>query len=75
MERSLVIPSPKVINTKKCEEDHPINMLPISEKIMEVFIKKQILDHGKVNNILIPNQSGFRDKHSCESSIQLVVSK
>lgn len=72
---SLVIPVPKVINTKICEEHRPINMLPISEKIMEVFIKEQILDHVKVNNILIPNQSGFRDKHSCESSIQLVVSR
>lgn len=72
---SLVIPVPKVINTKKCEEHRPINMQPVSEKTMEVFIKEQILDHVKINNILIPNQSGFRDKHSCESSIQLVVSK
>ena len=39
---SLVKPVPKVINTKKCEEHLPINMLPISEKIMEVFIQEQI---------------------------------
>lgn len=50
-------------------------MLPICEKIMEVFIKEQIIEHVYNNNILIESQSGFREKHSCESSIQLIVSK
>lgn len=72
---SIVVPVPKVVSTKKSEEHRPINTLPISEKVMEIHIKEQLLSHVNSNNILIENQSGFRDKHSCETSIQLVVSK
>lgn len=72
---STVIPVPKVSNTKKGEEHRPINMMPLAEKIMEMFIKQQFLDHLNKNDILIENQSGFRERHSCESSIQLLISK
>ena len=42
---------------------------------MEIFIKGQFLNHLNENEILIENQSGFRNQHACESSIQLVISK
>ena len=72
---SIVVPVPKVLSSIKSEEHRPINMLPLSEKVMEIFINEQLLTHVNSNNILIENQSRFRDKHSCETSIQLVVSK
>lgn len=72
---SIVSPIQKVTNTKKCEEFRPINMVPLCEKVLELFIKQQLLTHVNINKILIENQSGFREKHSCETAIQLVVSK
>lgn len=42
---------------------------------MELYVKEELLNHINKNNILIGNQSGFRTKHSCESSLQLVVSR
>lgn len=72
---STVAPVPKVINTNKVEEYRPINMLPLCEKIMEIQVKHQLAEHLQLNKILIEQQSGFREKHSCESALQLVLAQ
>lgn len=64
---SIIIPVPKVQNTRVHTEFRPINTVELYEKVLELVVKAQLQLHCDKNNILIPNQSGFREKHSCES--------
>jgi hypothetical protein len=68
---SLVIPIPKVSNTKKCMS---INMLSNLEKILEIEVKEQLVQYLDVKNLVIAQQSGFRASHSCETALNLVLS-
>lgn len=72
---STVIPIQKVVNTNKAAEFRPINTLPPIEKIIELAVYDQLLEHITNYNILISNQSGFRKKHSCETALQLTLCK
>lgn len=67
---SIVVPIPKVVGTCKAEEHRPINILPTYEKLLELAIKKQLLKYMEENNILVDQQSGFREKFSCETALQ-----
>lgn len=66
---STVVPIPKVKNSIKCEDKRPINKLPICDKILEKIVKNQIDEYLENNQILNEKQSGFRKKHSCETSL------
>lgn len=72
---STIVPIQKVNNTIKSEEFRPVNTLPSIEKVLELVVYEQLLEHVNNNSILITNQSGFRKKYSCESALQLMVSK
>jgi exonuclease III len=72
---SLVIPIQKVAGTIKAEEFRPINMLHTLEKILELVVKGQLLTYLKNNNLLIQEQSGYREGHSCETALNLVLAK
>ena len=72
---SLVVPIQKVAGTSKAEEFRPINMLHTLEKILELFIKGQLLNYLNMNSLLIPEQSGYREGHSCETALNLVLAK
>lgn len=72
---SLVVPIEKVAGTDKAEEYRPINMLPIYEKTLELTVKEQLLDYISENNILVPEQSGYRKNHSCETALNLLLAK
>lgn len=71
--RSTIVPIQKVKNTKKPEELRPINTLPSDEKILETVIKNQLVNYLDTNNIIVPIQSGFREKHSCETALNMVI--
>jgi hypothetical protein len=71
---STVVPIQKVRGSNKCADLRPINMLPIAEKILEEAVITQLKEFVKTENILVPEQSGFREKHSTETAIQLVLS-
>ncbi|CAH0562894.1 unnamed protein product [Brassicogethes aeneus] len=66
---STVIPVPKVQNTKSHNEFRPINTVPIYEKVIELCVKEQLLNYCVNNKIIVSNQSGFRENHSCESVV------
>lgn len=66
---STVIPVPKVPGTKLCKEFRPINTVAVYEKVLELTAKKQLQDHCDRNKILVIHQSGFRERHSCESVV------
>lgn len=72
---STIFPIPKVANTIECSEFRPINTLPVVEKILEMVVYRQLLQHVEKYEILLPYQSGFRQNHSCESALQLTLSK
>lgn len=60
--------------TIKCSEFGPINVLPIHEKLLECTVHKQIMSYINTYNILIETHSGFRENHSSETSLRLVLS-
>lgn len=64
---SVIIPVPKVANTVLCEEFRPINTVPPYEKVLEIAVKNQLLTYCDTNKLIVPNQSGFRKDHSCET--------
>lgn len=73
MKISTVMPIRKIKGTNKCEEFRPINMLPTIEKIFEKIVYKQIVEYIEKQNIICTEQSGFRQKHNCETAIQNVI--
>ena len=48
----------------------PITVLPILSKILERFVHTQIYNHLRENNILSPQQSGFRPKLSTSTALE-----
>ena len=51
----------------------PISILPALSKPLERYLKQNIQAHFKRYNLLHPNQSGFREKHSCHSMLTNLV--
>lgn len=47
----------------------PISLTCISCKLLEHIIYSKIISHLNRNNILIPNQHGFREKRSCNTQL------
>lgn len=75
LKTSTVVPVPKITNTNEACDHRPINTLPNIEKVLEINVKEQLLDYFNSNNLFDGNQSGFRENHSCETALQLTVSK
>ena len=53
----------------------PISILPSMSKILEKIIYKRLYIFLQVNNILIPNQYGFRKKYSTDFAIIKLMNK
>lgn len=51
-----------------------IGTLPTLEKLIEYEVKEQLQQFIDKNNILVPQQSGFRVAHSCETALNLIIS-
>lgn len=66
---SVVVPIPKISGTILCEEFRGVHTVPIYEKVLEMIVRDQLLNFLNENKVLIDCQSGFRAKHSCESSV------
>ena len=72
---STIVPIPKIQNATEMNDYRPINTLPDIEKLLELSVYDQVVDYFQMNNLFIGNQSGFRKKHSCETAVQLTISK
>lgn len=70
---SVVTPIPKVSNAGKAAELRPINMLSTVEKVLERVVYGQLIQFLEGNNLLSSVQSGFRERHSCETALQCVL--
>lgn len=66
---SMIVPVSKVAGSDKCNDFRPINTVETYEKVLEIAVKMQLQEHCNENNILVSNQSGFRELHSCESVV------
>lgn len=70
---STIVPVPKVATPQKAEDLRPINMLPPYEVVLERVVKQQIISYINENQILVEQQSGFRQKYSCETALNLML--
>lgn len=70
---SIIVPIQKVKKTIKCDELRPINRLKVEESILERVVKMQVVNYFEENKLFMPEQSGFRKKHSCETALNRVV--
>ena len=73
LKQAVIYPTLKVENSNRCEDFRPVNNLPIMEKLIESVIYELLMKHVKENNLLMECQSGFREKHSTESALCLVI--
>ena len=70
---TIVSPIPKVKNTNKPEEMRPINESHVIDKVMQTFVKEELEDHIRVNDLIHDYQSVYRAKPSCETALNLVI--
>ncbi|CAH1986084.1 unnamed protein product, partial [Acanthoscelides obtectus] len=69
---SVIVPIPKVSSPNKPAQYRPINLLPVIDKILETEVCAQLREFLEARKLLFEGQSGFREKHSCESALQYV---
>lgn len=72
---TVVTPIQKVKGTCKAEELRPINNPGVLDKVLQTIVKNQLEQHIKHNHLLSDLQSAYREKHSCETALNLVIAK
>ena len=70
-----VIPIYKKDDPSLINNYRPISLLPSLSKILEKIIYKRVYNFFKQNNLLIPNQFGFRKHHSTDYAILQLCDK
>lgn len=70
---STITPIQKLRNTNLADEHRPINNLSAEAKIMELYVKEQLIEYFERNKLIYINQSAFRKYHSCESTLNFVL--
>lgn len=75
LKESCIIPVEKIKNTNDMNEIRPVNMLMTLSKVLEKVVHHQLTKYLEENNLLYGQQSGFRQQHSCESLLNLVVTQ
>ena len=71
--KAKVIPIYKSGNSTDPSNYRPISIISTLSKPLEKHINKHLLRHFDTNNLLHPNQSGFRHKHSCHTALISLV--
>ena len=51
----------------------PISILPILSKVLERHVFNAFYEFLTTNDLLSPNQSGFRSNHSCETALNIIT--
>ena len=69
MKVAKVIPLPKDKDKSNPDNFRPISLLPLLSKPLERHIQKHLYNYLNENSLLHMNQSGFRPKHSCQTSL------
>ena len=74
MKMAKVVPIFKEGTKSKVENYRPISLLPIFSKLLERIIHKRLLEFLDQENIISPNQFGFRQNHSTSDATAYVSS-
>ena len=61
--KSNIVPVHKKGDKQIVDNYRPVSLLPILGKIFEIFIFNLIFEYLEENNLLCPNQSGFRPEY------------
>ena len=69
-----VIPIPKIPNPRQVGDLRPITLLPLPGKIMERLIHNKLYPYLEENDILTPEQNGFRKQHGTPDTIFKLIS-
>ena len=67
------VPVHKKGNKKSLKNYRPISLLPICNKIFERLICNEMFTFFTENNLISPNQSGFRPGDSCVDQLLVVT--
>ena len=65
----------KLGNKQSLENYRPISLLPICSKIFEHLIYNEMFTFFTENNLISPNQSGFRPGDSCVNQLLVITHK
>ena len=68
-----VVPVHKKGNKQSLENYRPISLLPICSKIFERLIYNEMFTFFTENNLISPNQSGFRPGDSCVNQLLAIT--
>ena len=68
-----VIPLYKSGDSANPSNYRPVSIISVLSKPLEKHINKHLLMHLDKYNLLHPNQSGFRKKHSCQTALTSLV--
>ena len=68
-----VVPVHKKGNKQSLENYRPISLLPICSKIFERLIYNEMFTFFTENNLISPNQSGFRPGDSCVNQLLAIA--
>ena len=73
MEKANVVPVHKKGNKQSLENYRPISLLAICSKIFERLIYNEMFTFFTENNLISPNQSGFRPRDSCVNQLLAIT--
>ena len=72
-EKANVVPVHKKGNKQSLENYRPISLLPICSKIFERLMYNEMFTFFTENNLISPNQSGFRPGDSCVNQLLAIT--
>ena len=71
--KSNIVPVHKKGDKQIVDNYRPVSLLPILGKIFERVIFNSVFEYLEENNLLCPNQSGFRPSDSCEYQLLSIL--
>jgi len=71
--KAQVTPIFKKGSKRQCANYRPVSLTVILCKVLESFIRDEIMQHMESNDLFAPHQHGFRSKRSCVTQLLEVV--
>ena len=70
-----VVPVHKKSDKKILKNNQPVSLLPICGKVFERLIYNNLFEYFIENNLISPNQSGFKPGDSCINQLISITHK